>query len=46
MSLGDNLMEVTMPHINQNLHLFGVCNKELACTSCSVHFLSKTNSLK
>lgn len=39
-------MAVTMSCVDQNLHLFGICNKELACTSCSVHVLTKQSALK
>ena len=28
------------------MEVFGLCNKELACTTCSVHILTKYDFLK
>lgn len=34
--LGDNLMDVTNKSVNQNVNVYGLCDKQLACTTCSV----------
>ena len=33
---GDNLMDVTNSSVNQNINVYGLCDKQLACTTCSV----------
>ena len=34
--LGSNLMDVTNSLVNQNVNIYGLCDKQLACTTCRV----------
>jgi ferredoxin len=34
-------MDITSKLTDKNMEVFGLCNKELACTTCSVHILNK-----
>ena len=33
---GDNLMDVTNRSVNKDVNVYGLCDKQLACTTCSV----------
>ena len=33
---GDNLMDVTNKMVNQDVNIYGLCDKQLACTTCKV----------
>lgn len=33
---GDNLMDVANSTVNQDANIFGLCDKQLACTTCRV----------
>jgi hypothetical protein len=35
--LGENLMDVTNKIVNEDVNIYGLCDKQLACTTCSVH---------
>ena len=43
--LGSNLMEITNTSVNQNVNVYGLCDKQLACTTCSVEILTKYDKL-
>ena len=34
--VGDNLMDATNKSVNKNINVYGLCDKQLACTTCSV----------
>lgn len=36
MNPGNNLMDVTNSLVNQNVNIYGLCDKQLACTTCRV----------
>jgi ferredoxin len=36
MDIGTNLMDVTNALVNQNVNIYGLCDKQLACTTCRV----------
>jgi len=37
---GDNLMDVTNSMVNADANIFGLCDKQLACTTCRIDLLS------
>lgn len=39
-------MDVTNKLVNEGVEIFGLCDKQLACTTCSVDILSKYDQLK
>ncbi len=43
---GTNLLDAINEAGVENISIFGVCNKQLACHSCAVHVLSNYNHLK
>ena len=42
---GDNLMDVTNNTVNQDANIFGLCDKQLACTTCRVDIETHNNQL-
>lgn len=34
---GENLMDLTNKLVNSNSNIYGLCDKQLACTTCSVN---------
>lgn len=38
---GSNLMDVTNSIVNQNVNIYGLCDKQLACTTCRVDIEKK-----
>ncbi len=38
-------MDATNKMINSEANIYGLCNKQLACTTCSVHVKSHFNKL-
>jgi ferredoxin len=42
---GDNLMDITNKSVNQNINIYGLCDKQLACTTCSVEIQSHFDRL-
>ena len=42
---GDNLMDVTNSTVNGDTNVFGLCDKQLACTTCRVDLLSHQHLL-
>jgi len=40
-NVDSNLMDATNEILNKDLEIYGLCDKQLACTTCSVHILSK-----
>lgn len=39
-------MDVTNKLANEGVEVFGICDKQLACTTCSVHVLKGYEKLK
>ena len=39
-------MDVTNQLVNEGVEIFGLCDKQLACTTCSVHVLSHYDKIK
>lgn len=38
---GSNLMDVTNSIVNQNVNIYGLCDKQLACTTCRIDIEKK-----
>lgn len=43
---GENLLDAINEAGLENVSIFGVCNKQLACHSCAVHVLSNYDQLE
>ena len=39
-------MDITNRSVNENVNVYGLCDKQLACTTCSVEIESHYNTLK
>lgn len=44
-NLGENLMDVTNKIVNEDINIYGLCDKQLACTTCSVYIESHLDKL-
>ena len=38
---GSNLMDVTNSLVNQDVNIYGLCDKQLACTTCRIDIEKK-----
>ena len=43
---GSNLMDVTNSLVNENVNIYGLCDKQLACTTCRVDIENWSDKLK
>lgn len=45
MDPGSNLMDVTNELVNQDVNIYGLCDKQLACTTCRVEIETLSDRL-